>query len=83
MQALAGEEVIIAKVGKPIAKLVSIQPRLKRRVPGLASGKVWMSPDFDGPINAEWLDLFYNGPIFPELVKEDLVRPKIKSKMAS
>jgi len=66
VKALAGEEVIIAKAGKPLAKLIPIAPNKKRRIAGLAAGQVWMSPDFDAPMDDEWLDLFYNGPIFPE-----------------
>jgi prevent-host-death family protein len=65
-RALAGEEVIIAKAGKPIVKLTPIQPRKKRRLAGLAAGKVWIAPDFDAPMPDDWLDAFYNGPIFPE-----------------
>jgi prevent-host-death family protein len=35
----AGEEIIIAKAGKPYAKLVPLKPLHKRR-PGIAKGKV-------------------------------------------
>ena len=42
-----GEEVIISKAGKPVAKLVSYKEELKPRVPGLWKGKVWVSDDFD------------------------------------
>jgi prevent-host-death family protein len=35
----AGEEIIIAKAGKPYAKLVPLQPPSKRR-PGIAKGNV-------------------------------------------
>ena len=36
---LAGEEIVIAKAGKPVARLVPVEERLPR-VPGIASGKV-------------------------------------------
>ena len=42
-----GEEVVIAKAGKPVAKLVPINEKPPDRVPGSAKGKVWMAPDFD------------------------------------
>jgi len=45
-----GEEVIIAKEGKPIARLVSVRERPARRVPGTAKGKVTIAPDFDAPL---------------------------------
>lgn len=44
---LKGEEVIIAKAGKPVAKIVAYKEKLKPRKPGLWKGKVWMSDDFN------------------------------------
>lgn len=44
-----GEEVTIARNGKPVARLVRHQPPLKPRTPGWAKGKIWISPDFDEP----------------------------------
>ena len=52
--AIAGEEIIIAKAGKPVVKLVAYQPQ-KERGPGAWKGKVVMSDDFneeDPEINA-------------------------------
>ena len=54
-----GEEITIAKAGKPIARLVPIQQKLKERVPGTAKGKIWMAPDFDAPLPDQILDEFY------------------------
>jgi prevent-host-death family protein len=44
----AGEEIIIGKAGKPVARLVPYKgsPRPKRK-PGAWKGKIWISPDFD------------------------------------
>lgn len=59
---LNGEEVIIAKAGKPVAKLSFYKEKLKPRKSGLWKGKVWMSDDFndeDEGINK----LFYEGDI--------------------
>jgi prevent-host-death family protein len=59
-QVEAGEEIIIARHGKPVARLVPLQRTSVHRVPGGWKGKVWMSPDFDEP-DPELEDLFYNG----------------------
>jgi prevent-host-death family protein len=49
-RAAAGEEIIIAKAGKPKARLVPLAtPKLPRR-PGGAEGKIWMADDFDDPL---------------------------------
>ena len=53
-----GEEVIIAKAGKPIARLVPVNKRIARRVPGSAKGKVTISPDFDAPLPEAILEAF-------------------------
>lgn len=42
-----GEEVVIAKAGKPIARLVRYQGVGARRVPGMLDGQIWIAPDFD------------------------------------
>ena len=61
----AGEEIVIARSGKPIAKLVAVsQPKKTIRVGGLV-GKLWMAPDWDSP-DEELIDLFENSKIFPE-----------------
>ena len=44
----AGEEITIAKAGRPIAKLTAIQERPKRRIPG--NDKIIIHPNFDDPI---------------------------------
>ena len=42
-----GEVVLIARAGKPIARLVVITPRKQGRKPGIWKGKVKMASDFD------------------------------------
>ena len=54
-----GEEIIIAKAGKPVARLSQIATKPARRVPGSAKGQIWMAPDFDAPLPDEILDEFY------------------------
>ena len=44
---LSGKDVVIAKAGKPVAKLVAYKENAKPRKFGLWKGKVWVSPDFD------------------------------------
>mgnify|MGYP001241827696 CR=1 FL=1 len=46
-RAANGEEIIIAKAGKPMAKLVPYKEILEPRKPGGWEGKVWMADDFD------------------------------------
>ena len=45
-KAASGEEIVIARDHKPVAKLVPVRPHAPR-VPGSAKGQVWIAPDFD------------------------------------
>ena len=57
----AGEEVVIARAGKPVAKLVPlVKPRDSRpdRMPGFLKGKIKMHPDFDAPLPDEIVAAF-------------------------
>ncbi len=45
--AINGEEIVITQDDKPVAKISPIKRPLKR---GSAKGKVWMSDDFDEPL---------------------------------
>ncbi len=44
-----GEEIIIAKSGKPVARLVALNGKPKRRVPGSAKGTLSYTDDFNDP----------------------------------
>ena len=57
-RAAAGEEIVIAKAGRPVARLVPLQAKPPRRIPGDWKGKVWMAPDFDAPLSEEELALW-------------------------
>ena len=46
----AGEEVTIAKAGRPVARLVPVREKPGTRVPGTAKGKVAIGKDFDEPL---------------------------------
>ena len=52
-QVQSGEEIVIAKAGNPIARLVPYTPP-KRKIlpPGAMKGEIWVSDDFDEPVNA-------------------------------
>jgi prevent-host-death family protein len=45
-----GEEIVIARSGKPVARLVPIEPVPGRRPIGRDKGKIWMSEDLDEPL---------------------------------
>jgi prevent-host-death family protein len=53
----AGEEVVIARAGRPVARLVPYATRRAPRRPGGWQGRVAMAADFDAPI-PELLDAF-------------------------
>jgi prevent-host-death family protein len=56
----AGEEVVIAKAGKPVAKLVPYTENKEPRKIGAWKGKVWLAPDWDSDeTNEEIARLFY------------------------
>jgi prevent-host-death family protein len=53
-RAAAGEEIVIAKAGKPRAKLVRYQPpRKKRRFGQNLLGITYIADDFDAPLPPE------------------------------
>jgi prevent-host-death family protein len=45
-----GEKIIIAKAGKPVAVLSPIGEIEQERIPGIDTGKVVISADFDAPL---------------------------------
>ena len=61
-RAAAGEEIVIAKAGKPMAKLIALGRKPLRS--GLLKGKVWMADDFDDTPQ-EIIRAFEDGAIFP------------------
>jgi prevent-host-death family protein len=50
-RAAAGEEIVIAKAGKPKAKLVPYRPVAEPRKPAHALGLTFISGDFDAPMS--------------------------------
>ncbi|MBN1424900.1 type II toxin-antitoxin system Phd/YefM family antitoxin [Candidatus Fermentibacteria bacterium] len=52
-RAASGEEIIIAKAGKPLAKLVRFGGHGKTRKPGAWKGRMRIAEDFDDPLPEE------------------------------
>jgi prevent-host-death family protein len=42
-----GSEIIIAKAGKPVARLIAFRGPARPRTPGSMAGKIRVAPDFD------------------------------------
>jgi prevent-host-death family protein len=59
-EAAAGAEIIIAKNGRPRAKLVPIRDAVRRK-PGRAKGKIQVADDFDAPLPHGVLSGFTGG----------------------
>ena len=57
-RAAGGEEIIIAKSGKPLALLGPLRQRVAQRQPGGWEGRVYISDDFDEPLPPEILSAF-------------------------
>ena len=54
----AGAEVIIAKAGKPMARLVPIETQVRSKKLGLLKGKIKVADDFNAPLDEETLGSF-------------------------
>jgi prevent-host-death family protein len=55
---MAGEEIIIAKAGVPVARLVPINSPPAQRRPGTAKGKMIVQPGFEEPLPEDVLKDF-------------------------
>ena len=53
-----GEEVVIARAGKPVAQLVAIHTKLPVRTPGALKGRLQLADDFDAPLPPDLLSGF-------------------------
>lgn len=50
-RAVDGEDIIVAKAGKPQVRLVPIVEKPKTRTPGIDKGKVFVHDDWGDPIS--------------------------------
>lgn len=57
-----GEEVVIARAGRPVARLVPIEPAAASRRPGFLRGRIVIADDFDAPLPPDILARFYGEP---------------------
>jgi len=60
-----GHETILARNGKPVARIAPLVPVKKPIRFGLMKGQIWIADDFDAPLPDEVLADFEDGPIFP------------------
>ncbi len=59
-QVAQGEEITIARAGRPVARLVAYRPTAIQRQPGIWRGQVWVAADFD-QTDAKLIELFETG----------------------
>ena len=52
-RAAAGEEIIIAKAGKPVTRLVGMESQVSARKPGSLKGLIRVGEDFDAPLPSD------------------------------
>lgn len=50
---------MIARAGKPVARLLRVKEKRRRPQLGTMAGKFWIADDFDAPLPDEILDEFY------------------------
>jgi len=60
-----GEDVVIARAGKPVVRLTKLKPEKKPIIFGLMKGKIHVADDFDAPLPEDVLAEFEDGPILP------------------
>ena len=53
-EAAAGEEIIIAKAGKPVARLMALEKPKFERKPGMWKDLIEINDNFDDPFNMLW-----------------------------
>jgi prevent-host-death family protein len=53
-----GEEVVIARYGEPVARLIPLRPLTAKRIPGSANGKFTVPAEFFDPLPIEFLNAF-------------------------
>ena len=60
-EAARGREIIIARAGKPVARLVPLSESPRKKKFGLLKGRIRIAADFDAPLPDDVLDLFEGG----------------------
>ena len=73
--ALEGKEVVLARNGKPVARIVPYRPASVKRKPGALKGLIWMSPDWDSPeTNRQIAEELAAHPLEPPEAREPRAR---------
>ncbi|MFO0753560.1 MAG: type II toxin-antitoxin system Phd/YefM family antitoxin [Thermodesulfovibrionales bacterium] len=54
----SGEEIVISRAGKPVARLVPVKEKKGKRIPGTAKGLITLSEDFNEPLPEDVLQDF-------------------------
>lgn len=57
-----GKELILAKAGKPLVRLVPLEQAKPTRTPGFLKGKIKISADFDAPLPQNCLHMHLTPP---------------------
>ena len=57
-EAATGREIVIAKAGRPVARLMALASPARRKQLGLLRGKIRVGADFDAPLPDDLLDAF-------------------------
>ena len=57
-EAARGHEIVIARAGTPVARLVPLAPAARKKQFGLLKGKIRIPAGFDAPLPDDVLDLF-------------------------
>lgn len=65
-RALQGEEIIVARAGKPVAKLVALKTQKpgKRKL-GIYEGQMQVPDAFFEPMSEDEIKDWYDGPVYP------------------
>jgi antitoxin (DNA-binding transcriptional repressor) of toxin-antitoxin stability system len=74
-----GHETILARNGKPVARIAPLVPQKKPIRFGLMKGQIWIADDFDAPLPDDILADFEDGPIFPSEKSTQRVAEPVKS----
>ena len=57
-QVEGGAEIVIARAGRPVARLAPLAPSVRGKQLGLLRGKIRVGADFDAPLPDDLLDAF-------------------------
>ncbi len=76
----AGEEIIIADAGKPVAKLVPFEMPMEPRILGVDHGKVQVADDAFAPMTPQELVEWEAGPLVP-VASQRRATPRVITKV--